>query len=1142
MTEQTNKKYRAFISYSHSDKNWGQWLHRAIETYRVPRRLVGRVTSEGSIPHRLMPLFRDRDELASSSDLGNVLHQALEESDWLLVVCSPQAAASEWVSEEIRTFIRLGRAERILALIVAGEPFASDPAQDCFPKPLRGTDRETKEPLAADTRKGGDGKSNARLKIVASMIGVGFDELRQREAHRRKQRLLALLLIVCTVLGLLGWFGLKVRDEAEAGKKSHYMNTIAQAQLALRTYDVPKAHALLAAAPVDLRAWEWHHLFYLADTSVATLEGHAAAVHQLYPSRDGTRITSHSADNAVRHWDVDQQREVSGILLAASASEQRCAWTDGTTIQLLDAATGSILVRWHASGTDLHQGRVNAVAVAPDGNRVASVGEDGTLRIWDPTRGGLLITRTITAKALRSVAYSPNGELLAVGGRDGLLKFLTPDGQNKRSLPGQEADILALSFSPDGRRLLSGDAAGLVLVWDLFKPVAVLRGHQGAINALGFRRDGEQVATGGEDGTLRIWDDALGIELKQMQGHAGAVHTLAYLADGVLIATGGADGTLKIWAADPQRDGTPENTPFPDQAINPSSADSIRVQKEGSLVHLLRGDTVISTLRGHSDRVTAVAVTGSGLRILTASQDGTLRLWSMADGQQILTVADNLPDIVSLTFNADDKSAVAVFESGHSRTWPVMPVSPKHSASLQEPNDRFSRRMSEAGVFAGEKRYLDALIALEEALLVHPDDLEVKKQYVQYEEALLHLRAENRAVEKGVKAQQALAVLEPLEPIITFNERDSHKPVTKIVFQLSRSSDTLTDDVLSHLQAFPELRELRFDGMRRLTDEGLRHIGRIASLETLALIENRNFTDEGLRHLAGLENLHVLELASTTLSGKGLVHLTHLPVRELYFRDVGYFDSRGKRSYDLTAVGSMTALEVLDLPGSHLTDENMTAIGRLKKLRRLDLESLHVSDTAMAHLGGLHELEVLNLNGSGISNNGLRVLGSLQKLHTLRLESVGMSGESATQHIGRLVNLRYLDIRQNHKLTDEALAPLAKLHQLEVLKLGSLSAHYWVTDATMDHIAHLTQLRKLSLFGLLNITDTGIKRLGGLKQLEWLDIGYTKVTVAGLSVLEELPRLRTLRLYNAKVKFEDQEAIEAKYPRLLLDRFNETDD
>ena len=133
-------KYRAFISYSHSDEHWAKWLHKSLETYSVPKRLVGSQTEFGPVPARFAPVFRDRDELATATNLGETLTRALEQSAFQVVICSPAAAKSRWVNEEILAFKRLGREHRIFCLIVAGEPGASASAatadQECFPNAL----------------------------------------------------------------------------------------------------------------------------------------------------------------------------------------------------------------------------------------------------------------------------------------------------------------------------------------------------------------------------------------------------------------------------------------------------------------------------------------------------------------------------------------------------------------------------------------------------------------------------------------------------------------------------------------------------------------------------------------------------------------------------------------------------------------------------------------------------------------------------------------------------------------------------------------------------------------------------------------------------------------------------------------------
>ncbi|MEO8742866.1 MAG: toll/interleukin-1 receptor domain-containing protein [Lysobacteraceae bacterium] len=201
-----SRRYRAFISYSHSDTRVTAWLHRSLENYRVPKRLRATEGEFGTVPDRLHPIFRDREELASADDLGGRVQAALADSDALIVVCSPNAAHSRWVNEEVLAFKRLGRSRRIYCLIVAGEPHAGD-ARECFPPALRfeveadgQLGQRPAEPIAADLRHGKDGKYLARLKLIAGLLGTGLDTLRQREAQRRYRRMLAI--VVAALAGM----------------------------------------------------------------------------------------------------------------------------------------------------------------------------------------------------------------------------------------------------------------------------------------------------------------------------------------------------------------------------------------------------------------------------------------------------------------------------------------------------------------------------------------------------------------------------------------------------------------------------------------------------------------------------------------------------------------------------------------------------------------------------------------------------------------------------------------------------------------------------------------------------------------------------------------------------------------------------
>ena len=191
-------KYRAFLSYSHEDKKWARWLHRSLENYRVPPHLNKPGDRATGPPNRIAPVFRDRTDLSSAACLPDAINEALEASESLIVICSPAAAQSRWVNEEILAFKRLGRAHRVFCFIVAGEPNMPGEVQ-CFPKAVR-FDPENQEsditsasePLAADARPLGDGRKTARLKLIAGLLGVGFDELCQRDLQRRHRRMLGI--------------------------------------------------------------------------------------------------------------------------------------------------------------------------------------------------------------------------------------------------------------------------------------------------------------------------------------------------------------------------------------------------------------------------------------------------------------------------------------------------------------------------------------------------------------------------------------------------------------------------------------------------------------------------------------------------------------------------------------------------------------------------------------------------------------------------------------------------------------------------------------------------------------------------------------------------------------------------------------
>lgn len=217
------QRYKAFISYSHHDRQAAEWLHRALENYRAPPKLSAK--SGASIAGGLRPIFRDRDELSAAADLGETIRDALDRSDALIVLCSPTAATSRWVDQELTYFLKDRGPSAVLCVITPATPGGAS-LNAIMPPALRAALPEGVEPLAVDLRRDADGKRLARLKIAARLLDVSLDQLVQRDARRRLRMMAAfttLAAVVTVGMGAMTIATLKSRqiareqrDETEA--------------------------------------------------------------------------------------------------------------------------------------------------------------------------------------------------------------------------------------------------------------------------------------------------------------------------------------------------------------------------------------------------------------------------------------------------------------------------------------------------------------------------------------------------------------------------------------------------------------------------------------------------------------------------------------------------------------------------------------------------------------------------------------------------------------------------------------------------------------------------------------------------------------------------------------------------------------
>ena len=508
-------KYWAFISYSSKDKSWGSWLHGAIETYGVPAELVKRHTipTGHPAPKRFHPIFRDRDELPASADLGGVIKDAICGSHYLIVICSPNAAKSRWVNKEIESFLALGRRDHILAIIVDGDPNAGD-ARECFPPALREF-----EPIAADARPQGDGKTNAKLKLLAGMLGVNFDALKQRDRQRRHRRLVriavttgSLSALAATLIGVAVYQGRLAEQRLEAS------------EIAVQKVEAAKQKADEAGQV----AGEAREKAYEATQIVRDEKG--KGLLSLYAA-DMVKI-----QNA---WDQLDMQRVVGLL-------------DG----LRPEHNGGVDLRgfeWFYWWNQSHAAVAESVpiklsdgkiAISPDGKHLVQSRLD-KVEILDLTSGQLLLTNQLRkgGDGVTSICYSPDGKLIATAGDDRTVRVWDATSWRERLvLKGHRTSVNCISFSPDGSRIASASMFDYeAKVWDATsgQELLMLKGerHRSYIDIVCFSPDGKRIATGG-DHELKLWDAASGKELLNL---AGGAKSICFRPDGKRLVAAGRD-------------------------------------------------------------------------------------------------------------------------------------------------------------------------------------------------------------------------------------------------------------------------------------------------------------------------------------------------------------------------------------------------------------------------------------------------------------------------------------------------------------------------------------------------------------------------------------------------------------------------
>ena len=716
------RRYTVFLSYRHADnkepgRQWATWLHQLLENYEIPSDLAGTANINGEvIPASLYPVFRDEEELPADADLTRNIREALENSALLVVICSPRAVQSRFVAEEIRYFKELGKADRILALMIDGEPnTAYDSAKqssglaaemECLPEPLRrGVARNDgsidwsarTEPIAADARPGGQpvqGWTNTAAYREQLLRDGRTEKLTlDSEIKSYEQRLeLTKLKMVAGALGVpLGV--LTRRDKAMQLKKARNRARALRRWLA--------AVALLAVLSV-------------AGGILALKKQREAEQARIQEAKQRTLVQEQSekrrrllAEAARSDRLVAEEKLGRGESPAAFAYLARSIVYDGTSTIAAEKATAA-LNAWNF-GTPLalceHRSLVYSAQFSPDGEAIVTTSGAslaGITQIWAAQSGKLLATLRGDEGLVNSAQFSPNGQRIVTASDDQTARvWELQTGKLVATLAGHDGPVLSAQFSPDGRRIvtLSGhQGEGAARVWDAesAKLLTTIEAHGSQLNSVQFSPDGQRIVTaidtisgknlsGNEQvwiaGTAQVWEAKSGKLLITLRGDVRQVLGAQFSPDGERIITRNSIvsdnkffGTAQVWEA---RSGKllatlqghlgPMNTaqfsPDGQTIVTASNADkTVRVweAKSGKL---------LVTLEGHQGNVNSAHFSPDGQTIVTASDDKTARVWETNSGRLLAIFQGHHGRVLNGQFSPDAQRIVTASDDHTARVW-----------------------------------------------------------------------------------------------------------------------------------------------------------------------------------------------------------------------------------------------------------------------------------------------------------------------------------------------------------------------------------------------------------------------------------------------------------------------------------------
>jgi WD40 repeat protein len=559
----TKNRYKAFISYSHRDKAVAKWLHGRLDGYNPPSAVGKGTATDLKRVRRRWRVFLDDEEFGAAASLSEKIQTAIDESENLVVICSPNAVKSGYVNDEIKLFKRKHGSNHVLAVIANGKP--NDDKEECFPQAIKtaygpdGAELGKEEPIAADLQV--FDRRQVEYKIIAGVLGIDYGDLVDREHKRRMRRNLiaagisvtvAILLVIAASITVL-----QAREAArnaadsfvQRGQRAAATFNLAEAdnwfRRALAISDSPLAREGLIGTldpPLKLEA-------NLAVSSPAsgkkpelTSITFVANDHVAIGDKSGF-VRALDLSTGKEQWTKDLGGEISSVSFSASENQIAVGLRTGAVVWL-SANDGSLIKQ-----ADL---KFPVLSTRYDrGGHLLAIGmnEPGGIVVVDTTGKPVLELQHSHAGSVQGFTFNLQGDYIYWGGSGSYIWACPVGAQSGCDRPTRVDEwVYSIDGSRDSRFAAYSTGGKIQLLDFVLRkqlPLGQIDGHAYSVR---FDPSSRYVAAAGTDGTIHLYDARAQRELFAAQkAHERDIYGIEFSPDSHRLVAVGLDGRVSVW-------------------------------------------------------------------------------------------------------------------------------------------------------------------------------------------------------------------------------------------------------------------------------------------------------------------------------------------------------------------------------------------------------------------------------------------------------------------------------------------------------------------------------------------------------------------------------------------------------------------